>query len=460
MMCVPIRTRAGRTRAAACGCRSSPSGAPSSPARRSGPAPSRTTSPRCRSRGARCGSAALVRRVAGPSRRRRLLGGPPPRLSADRGPRVHRPRVLRRLLVGDRAADHRPRCRGGVRSMGAHAVGHPARRRRAGPRGRPEGCWSASWRSSTACSAVLSDNRALTIKQVSYFVVGCRLAGGPHVAAAPSPRAVDGDERRERQLAPRRRRARARRRRGRAARRAGGRAAGAVPRDPVDHQDEAGSEDRRDVLCYTSEVLAEPLDLAGSPAVRLLVSCDRPTHDLVVTLVMVSPGRLGTRAHRGRSAVPGGRAGCGVRARRSSYARSGGAGPAGAQLRLDVSGARFPAFDRNPHTRRSRRRWPAPKTRPWRRCTVLARPTRPPDRRRRRAIRSRLAGSSRRRAIVQTSPATRRVPVRRGRDGRRRRRSARTDRPAVHAEADVARRLADARHGRRRRRSSGSTRSG
>ncbi len=91
-------------------------------------------------RGARRGSAAVVRRVAGPSRRRRLLGRPPPRSVRHRGPGVHRPRVPRRVHVGDRPADHRPRCPGGVRSVGPHALGHPARRRRAGPGGRPDRC--------------------------------------------------------------------------------------------------------------------------------------------------------------------------------------------------------------------------------------------------------------------------------------------------------------------------------
>ncbi len=121
------------------------------------------------------------------------------------------------------------------------------------------------------------------------------------------------------------------------------------PGDPVDHQDESGAEDRRDVLCYTSEALAEPLDLAGSPAVAVLVSCDRPTHDLVVTLALVSPDgasrALSEGVRRCRPFELGTASEHVVELRPIAWRC-----PAGTCLRLDVSGARFPAFDRNPHT--------------------------------------------------------------------------------------------------------------
>jgi putative CocE/NonD family hydrolase len=119
------------------------------------------------------------------------------------------------------------------------------------------------------------------------------------------------------------------------------------PGEPVAHQDETGSEDRRDVLCYTSAPRPAPLDLAGSPTVTINVSCDRPAHDLVATLVLVTDA--------GARALSGGALRCtgcdGVASDHRVQLRPvAWRVPAGARLRLDVSGARFPAFDRNPHT--------------------------------------------------------------------------------------------------------------
>jgi putative CocE/NonD family hydrolase len=121
------------------------------------------------------------------------------------------------------------------------------------------------------------------------------------------------------------------------------------PGDPYAFQDESASEDRRDVLCYTSAPLAADLDLAGSPVVTIAASCDHPDHDLVATLVLVDA--------RGESrALTGSALRCDqcrplepvehVVTLRPIAVRC----PSGARIRLDVSGARFPAFDRNPHS--------------------------------------------------------------------------------------------------------------
>jgi putative CocE/NonD family hydrolase len=120
------------------------------------------------------------------------------------------------------------------------------------------------------------------------------------------------------------------------------------PGEPVAHQDEAAAEDRRDVLCYTSAPLPAPLDLAGSPTATIAVACDRPAHDLVATLVLVTAD--GARALTGGALrCPGCDAAVAsdhrVELRPVAWRVA-----AGARLRLDVSGARFPAFDRNPHT--------------------------------------------------------------------------------------------------------------
>jgi putative CocE/NonD family hydrolase len=121
------------------------------------------------------------------------------------------------------------------------------------------------------------------------------------------------------------------------------------PGDAVAFQDESASEDRRDVLCYTGGPLPASLDLAGSPLATITASCDRPNHDIVVTLVLVAEDGT-ARALTGGAlrcsgcdpAVPSEHL---VALRPIAWRVA-----AGGRLRLDVSGARFPAFDRNPHT--------------------------------------------------------------------------------------------------------------
>jgi putative CocE/NonD family hydrolase len=121
------------------------------------------------------------------------------------------------------------------------------------------------------------------------------------------------------------------------------------PGGPLAFQDESAAEDRRDVLCYTSAPLGQDLDLAGSPVVTIEASCDRAHHDLVATLVLVG-------VDDEACALTGSAVRCGrcdplepaehVVTLRPIAVRC----PAGTRLRLDVSGARFPAFDRNPHS--------------------------------------------------------------------------------------------------------------
>jgi uncharacterized protein len=111
---------------------------------------------------------------------------------------------------------------------------------------------------------------------------------------------------------------------------------------------EAAAEDRRDVLCYTSAPLASPLSIAGSPRVDLTTRCDRDTHDVVASLVLVDPAgepRVLSTGVRRTKESPGEPCPHSLGMRPIAWTC-----PVGSRLRLDISGARFPAFDRNPHT--------------------------------------------------------------------------------------------------------------
>jgi putative CocE/NonD family hydrolase len=116
---------------------------------------------------------------------------------------------------------------------------------------------------------------------------------------------------------------------------------------PMPPSNEAAAEDRRDVLCFTGAPLREPLAIAGSPMVTVRTRCDRDTHDIVATLVLVDPAGEPTAISTGvrRSKVtPARPATFDIDLRPIAWTV-----PAGSRLRLDLSAARFPAFDRNPH---------------------------------------------------------------------------------------------------------------
>lgn len=123
------------------------------------------------------------------------------------------------------------------------------------------------------------------------------------------------------------------------------------PGAPSDFDDDGGAQDRRDVLCYTSAPLAAALVVAGEPTVQLATRCDRPGHDVIVTLTVVDDlagtARVVTSAAaRSSEATPPGELRRWSLTLRPIACRV----AAGERLRLSVSGARFPAFDRNPHT--------------------------------------------------------------------------------------------------------------
>jgi predicted acyl esterase len=61
--------------------------------------------------------------------------------------------------------------------------------------------------------------------------------------------------------------------------------------------DVRSSEERRDVLVYTSFVVDEPVLFAGSPVVAVRVTADGPSIDLVAALVIVTGGASIRVAH-------------------------------------------------------------------------------------------------------------------------------------------------------------------
>ncbi len=124
---------------------------------------------------------------------------------------------------------------------------------------------------------------------------------------------------------------------------------------PVNQQK---TEEREDVLVYTSEPLLKPLVFAGNIKAQLYVSADTPDADWVVKLVDVFPNgfaqNLAVGLLRGRfrdselkttPLTPG-----------TIYEIAVDLGPVAAQIapghrmRVDISGAYFPLFDRNPNT--------------------------------------------------------------------------------------------------------------
>lgn len=110
---------------------------------------------------------------------------------------------------------------------------------------------------------------------------------------------------------------------------------------------ESAAEDRRDVLCFTGAPLDAALEVTGTPRAAVRTRCDRPTHDVVVTVALVDEDgtsrRLSTGAARVRS-EPDGPTDVEVGLRPMSVVCR-----PGQRLRIDVSGGRFPAHDRNPH---------------------------------------------------------------------------------------------------------------
>ena len=122
--------------------------------------------------------------------------------------------------------------------------------------------------------------------------------------------------------------------------------------------DQSAIEDRDDVLVYTSEPMTAPLTFAGNAEAKLHVSTDTPDADWAVKLIDVHPdgfaqniargilrGRYRTSLLKPELMKPG-----------QVYEITVDLGPVAAtiakghQLRVDISGADFPLYDRNSNT--------------------------------------------------------------------------------------------------------------
>ena len=115
---------------------------------------------------------------------------------------------------------------------------------------------------------------------------------------------------------------------------------------------------RHDVLCYTSEPLAEDLEMTGPIELLLYAATDGLDTDWTAKLVDVSPtgyarnlcdGIIRARYRQGMSGTallePGA-----VYEYRIEVGVTGNLFRAGHRIRLQVSSSNFPRFDRNPNT--------------------------------------------------------------------------------------------------------------
>ncbi|MBU6303047.1 MAG: CocE/NonD family hydrolase [Verrucomicrobia bacterium] len=122
--------------------------------------------------------------------------------------------------------------------------------------------------------------------------------------------------------------------------------------------DQGGTEDREDVLVYTSEPMTAPLSFAGNVEAKLHVSTDTPDADWAVKLIDVHPDGFAQNIARGilRGRYRTSLLKPGLMEPGKVYEITVDLGPVAAtiapghQLRVDISGADFPLYDRNPNT--------------------------------------------------------------------------------------------------------------
>jgi hypothetical protein len=109
--------------------------------------------------------------------------------------------------------------------------------------------------------------------------------------------------------------------------------------------DEGAAEDRRDVLCFTSDPFEATFSIAGMPLVRVTASADTPSFDVIASLVRVTAAgdvhRLATGATR---VVADADERIDVEVPLAPIAWTFGVAEA---VRLDITASRFPALSRN-----------------------------------------------------------------------------------------------------------------
>lgn len=122
--------------------------------------------------------------------------------------------------------------------------------------------------------------------------------------------------------------------------------------------DQRTTEDGQDVLVYTSEPLTAPLTFAGNAEAKLHVSTDTPDADWAVKLIDVHPDGFAQNIARGilRGRYRDNLLKPALMQPGQVYEITVDLGPVAAtlapghQLRVDISGADFPLYDRNPNT--------------------------------------------------------------------------------------------------------------
>ncbi|HXH08538.1 MAG TPA: CocE/NonD family hydrolase [Alphaproteobacteria bacterium] len=127
---------------------------------------------------------------------------------------------------------------------------------------------------------------------------------------------------------------------------------------PMGVYDQRPVEERRDVLCYTSETLSRPLEITGPISVKLYAASSAPDTDFTAKLVVVRPdgyaqnladGIIRARYRNSRTdpspITPGAIYEYNIDLWSTSYVF-----PPGSRIRVEIASANFPRFDRNPNT--------------------------------------------------------------------------------------------------------------
>ena len=116
-----------------------------------------------------------------------------------------------------------------------------------------------------------------------------------------------------------------------------------VPAGPVDRR---VTDERGDVLTFTTEALEHAIEVVGEPEVEFELSCDRPSFDLSCILSLVTRDERILQISSGyahyRSATPG--------RYRLKLATTCATLTKGERLRLSIAGADYPAYPVNPGT--------------------------------------------------------------------------------------------------------------
>ncbi|MHB1008443.1 MAG: CocE/NonD family hydrolase [Propionibacteriaceae bacterium] len=120
---------------------------------------------------------------------------------------------------------------------------------------------------------------------------------------------------------------------------------------PMGQTDQAKTEMRNDVLVYTSAPLAEPLGILGTPVLELFVSSSSPSDDWVARLTDVDDQGRSVNVSQGIQRVwnQGSEQ---VRALRLELRPTSWMFASGHRIRLQITGADYPAHDVNAHTDR------------------------------------------------------------------------------------------------------------